>query len=487
MKTENGVMMQYFEWYLPKACGLWKRLKEEAPALAEKGFTALWLPPAYKGQRGDEEVGYAVYDLYDLGEFDQKGTVPTKYGTMKEYIEAVEACRKAGISVYTDIVFNHMVEGDELETVDVVDFDWNDRNQQVDGPKTIQALSRFTFPGRNGKYNSFVWDKNCFSGSDTDELSGARGIFQFQGSKWSESVDDENGNYDYLLGLNVNFSNPDVVAYLLDWGQWYYDTVKPDGFRLDALKHIDYNFFPGWLQELRAYSGKELFTVGEYWKGDVNKLLAYLENAKECMSLFDVPLHYNLHNITVSSGAYDLSQVFQGTLTEADPVHSVTFVDNHDTQPTQALESCIEEWFLPHSYALILLRAEGYPCVFYGDYYGLDAREGRNIQPLIDQMLKARRHRMYGECHSYFDDFDVIGWTFEGEARKKNSGLAVILSDKDAGEKKMFVGQSHAGETWKDLSGAVEEPVVIDEEGNGVFRCNPASVSFYGKTSHKDS
>ena len=481
MSKQNGVILQYFEWYLPKGCGLWNRLKEEAPVLAKKGFTAVWLPPAYKGFLGDEEVGYAVYDLYDLGEFDQKNTIPTKYGTKEEYLAAIDACHRAGIEVYPDIVLNHMVEGDEPETVEVVEYDWNDRTREIKEGETIQALSEFTFPGRSGKYNDFTWNKNHFSGSDKNELNGARGIYRFEGAKWSQAVDDENGNFDYLLGLNVNFQNPEVVSHLLDWGEWYLDTTGADGFRLDALKHIDYNFYPGWLQEMRAYTGRELFTVGEYWKGDVNKLEQYLADAKECMSLFDVPLHYNLRNISQSSGLYDLSQVFSGTLTEADPVHSVTFVDNHDTQPSQALESCIEEWFLPQAYSLILLRPQGYPCVFWGDYYGLDAREGRNIADAIDRMLQARKHLLYGTQHDYFDDFDVIGWTLEGDAKHKNSGIAVVLSDKDEGEKRMYAGIQHAGETWKDLSGQIEESVIIGEDGYGIFRCNPASVSFYGK------
>ena len=482
MGKQNGVMMQYFEWYLPKACGLWKRLQEEAPKLAEKGITALWLPPAYKGYLGDEETGYAVYDLFDLGEFDQKKTVPTKYGTKDEYLAAIDACHKAGIDVYADIVLNHKVEGDEMETVNVVEYDWNDRNRKISDETTIQALTKFTFPGRKGKYNPFIWNKTHFSGSDTNELNGARAIYQFSGTKWSESVDDENGNYDYLLGLNIDFNNAEVVSHLIDWGEWYVDFTGIDGFRLDALKHIDYNFFPGWLQEMRFHSKKELFTVGEYWKGDVFKLKDYLTDSRDCMSLFDVHLHYNLLNISQTAGLYYFSQVFAGTLTQIDPVHAVTFVDNHDTQPGQALESCIDEWFLPHAYALILLRPQGYPCIFYGDYYGLDAREGRNIQPVIDGMLKARRDRLYGTQHDYFDDFDVIGWTLEGEKSHRNSGLAVLLSDKDAGEKRMLVGKQHAGEIWQDLSGNTEKPVIIDSEGYGVFHCNAGSASYYGIT-----
>jgi alpha-amylase len=105
------------------------------------------------------------------------------------------------------------------------------------------------------------------------------------------------------------------------------------------------------------------------------------------MSLFDVPLHFNLHHASQSNGEYDMSKLLDNTLVAADPALAVTFVDNHDTQPGQALESTVQEWFLPAAYAVILLRPQGYPCVFYGDYYGLDAREGRNIQPVIDIML----------------------------------------------------------------------------------------------------
>ncbi|MDI8752022.1 hypothetical protein MJH54_31455, partial [Salmonella enterica subsp. enterica serovar Montevideo] len=40
---------------------------------------------------------------------------------------------------------------------------------------------------------------------------------------------------------------------------------------------------------------------------------------------------------------------------------------NHDTQPLQALEAPVEPWFKPLAYALILLRENGVPSVFYPD------------------------------------------------------------------------------------------------------------------------
>ena len=102
MKKINGIIMQYFEWYMDCHQNLWNQVKENAEELAKIGITALWLPPAYKGMGGKDEVGYAVYDVYDLGEFDQKGTIKTKYGSKDEYLDAIIALKQAGIESYAD-------------------------------------------------------------------------------------------------------------------------------------------------------------------------------------------------------------------------------------------------------------------------------------------------------------------------------------------------------------------------------------------------
>lgn len=111
---ENGVMMQYFEWNLTNDGKLWKQLKEDASHLHEIGVTAIWIPPAYKADEQQDE-GYATYDLYDLGEFEQKGTVRTKYGTKDELKEMIDELHKNKIAVYLDVVLNHKAGGDFSE------------------------------------------------------------------------------------------------------------------------------------------------------------------------------------------------------------------------------------------------------------------------------------------------------------------------------------------------------------------------------------
>jgi alpha-amylase len=93
MADFNGTIMQYFHWYCPDNGTLWDEVKSNAKDLADAGFTAMWLPPAYKGTGGKSDVGYGVYDLFDLGEFNQKGSIRTKYGTRQQYLDAIEALK----------------------------------------------------------------------------------------------------------------------------------------------------------------------------------------------------------------------------------------------------------------------------------------------------------------------------------------------------------------------------------------------------------
>jgi hypothetical protein len=60
---------------------LWRQMERRAPELAAAGITSVWLPPVYKGAAGAADVGYSVYDLYGLGEFDQQGSIRTRYST----------------------------------------------------------------------------------------------------------------------------------------------------------------------------------------------------------------------------------------------------------------------------------------------------------------------------------------------------------------------------------------------------------------------
>lgn len=479
--ASNNTLMQYFEWYLPSDSTLWDKVTKDAKHLNSIGITSVWLPPAYKGASGKNDVGYGVYDLYDLGEFDQKGSIPTKYGTKDEYLNAIKTLKENNIQVLADIVLNHKLGADETEEVLAVQDDASNRNISLSEAKPIKAWTKYNFPGRQDKYSDFKWNWTHFHGVDWDDATSTTSIYKFYGKHWDNNVDKEKGNFDYLMGADIDLNNFDVVTELKTWGRWYLNFTNVDGFRLDAVKHIRSEFFPEWLNFLRQETGKELFAVGEYWSTNINTIVDYLNKTGKCMSLFDVPLHYNFYRASISNGEFNMSDIFEGSLVEAMPEKAVTFVDNHDTEPGQALESFIPDWFKPLAYSLILLRKDGLPTVFYGDYYGIPEKNVESKKNFLDLVLKLRKEYAYGEQYDYFNNKNLIGFTRLGDSEHLNSGVAVVMTNALGGSITMNVGKKLAGCTFYDCTKNIQTTVNVDTDGNGIFSCNDGSVSIWIK------
>ena len=489
MADLNGTMMQYFHWYIPDDGTLWDKVEHNAQELANAGFTAIWLPPAYKGIGGKSDVGYGVYDLFDLGEFDQKGSIRTKYGTRQQYTNAIKALQKSGLQVYADAVLNHKLGADATETPLATPYWQDDRINPKGGLQQIKSHTKFTFPGRGGKYSNFEWNWWHFDAVDYNEYnpSDRSTVYLLEGKVFDDYVALEKGNFAYLMGCDLDFQNEWVRGEITHWGKWYLDNTNVDGFRIDAIKHISSWFFPLWLDALEKHVKKDLFAVGEYWFNDIKTLHWYVNAVGGRMSVFDVPLHYNFHYASKSGGNYDMRRILDGTMMQQRPTHAVTFVENHDSQPLQALESVVEPWFKPLAYALILLRREGYPCVFYADYYGAEyedwGRDGNRYKIfmpshrwIIDKFLYARQNYAYGPQYDYFDHWNTIGWTRLGDENHPQA-MAVIMSDGQAGFKWMEVGKPNA--TFIDLTEHIKEPVYTNEWGWGEFRCLGGSVSVW--------
>ncbi|ABE55084.1 alpha amylase, catalytic region [Shewanella denitrificans OS217] len=487
--AENGVMMQYFHWYTPADGKLWTQVQQESSALAAAGFTALWLPPAYKGASGALDVGYGVYDMYDLGEFNQKGAVRTKYGTKSQYVSAINTAHTQGLQVYGDLVFNHRGGADATESVTAVRVARDNRDREFGADVQIDAWTRFDFTARQNQHSAFKWRWYHFDGVDWAQNLTESNIFKFRGTGkgWDWEVDTENVNYDYLMYADLDFNHPEVVQELKDWGDWYLSQTQVDGFRLDAIKHIRYEFFNDWLDYMRANSGKTLFTVGEFWSYDTAKLHNYINKTSGRMSLFDAPLHLNFHQASTANGNYDMRRIWDNSLMKEQPNLAVTLVENHDTQACQALASPVNDWFKPLAYAFILLRSQGYPNVFYADYYGANYTSSDNScnnsvitmvshKTKIDQLLKARKDYAYGPQIDYLDHWDIIGWTRLGDTSHPKA-MAVIMSDGASGTKWMNVNRTST--RFMDITGHRSETVTTNADGWGQFPVNGGSYSVW--------
>lgn len=80
---------------------------------------------------------------------------------------------------------------------------------------------------------------------------------------------------------------------------------------------------------------------------------------------------------------------------------------------SRASQTLIAPFFKPLAYALILLRWQGQPCVFYGDLYGIQGgpnpRPGPSCGGKLPILTRARKLYAYGDQRDYFDKRHCIG------------------------------------------------------------------------------
>ncbi|KAJ5091199.1 hypothetical protein NUU61_006069 [Penicillium alfredii] len=480
--SENMLIIQGFEWHVPSDQRHWQRLRKALPSLKEIGVDNIWIPPGCKGM-DPSGTGYDVYDLYDLGEFDQKGTRATRWGPKEDLQALVRAAQNIGIGIYWDTVLNHKAGADCTEKFLAVKVDPNQRNTELSEPENISGWVGFDFEGRGGRYSAMKYHWQHFTGVDWDDMRQQHAIYKTVGPNkgWSKDVSDEKGNYDYLMFANLDYSQPEVRADILNWVEWIGTELPIRGMRIDAAKHYSANFQRMFVEHVRKTVGTDYFLVGEYWRGEVQLLLNYLKLMNYELSLFDVPLLGRL-SATSQADKGDMRRIFKGTLVQQSAKHAVTFVGNHDTQPGQSLETLIMPFFKPLAYALILLRNQGQPCIFYGDLYGLNGGPqpwpGPSCGGKLPILMRARKLYAYGEQREYMNRRNCIGFVRYGDYQHP-FGLACVLSNATASYKRMYVGLGHAGETWTDILQWRSDLVIIDCCGYGLFPVAAMSVSVW--------
>jgi alpha-amylase len=122
-RAQNDVMMQAFYWNVPvdevnKNGTWWDNLKGKAAEFKSAGITGIWVPAPSKGNWGITDMGYGIYDHYDLGNYLQKGSTETRFGSRQELQDMISEMHiSPKVEVYADIILNHVYSSDENEEV----------------------------------------------------------------------------------------------------------------------------------------------------------------------------------------------------------------------------------------------------------------------------------------------------------------------------------------------------------------------------------
>jgi alpha-amylase len=276
----------------PKTPWWWDHLAAQGRALSLAGFTAVWLPPVLKTASGSGPGadGYGPFDDYDIGSRNQKGSVPTRYGTREQLQRCVAVLRANGLDVYLDMV-EHQRSGDVTPFV-------------------------FRYPGANGTPNAGRFPKN--PSNFVPQVP--------RDPNLGGPVAD-----DFAFGRELAPINARPPRYVFDnlvtAGDWLTRALDAQGYRVDDVKGLSTDFlFPF----LTSKSMARKFTVGEFFDGNrvlVNGWIFNPHGMRGRASAFDFPLRFILAAMCNNPGRFNMADLDHAGLVGISPLNAVTFVE----------------------------------------------------------------------------------------------------------------------------------------------------------------
>mmetsp|Transcript_26159 Transcript_26159/g.51209 ORF Transcript_26159/g.51209 Transcript_26159/m.51209 type:complete len:502 (+) Transcript_26159:77-1582(+) len=324
--TPGGTVVELFEWAWPdvaRECEEW---------LGPKGFNAVQVSPV-----NDHVAQLEWWARYKPVTFE----LVSRSGDEKAFVDMVQRCNKVGVGVYVDVVFNHIAAGSGLSV----------------GGKSYGNRTTPTFDQNDLHHYPYNRSSNC---------------------KVSNYMDKTNVQHCDLWGLpdlctECESVQKKVVGFLTKLAK-----IGVAGFRVDASKHINAGELAQikkktsrnglyWFQEVFA-SKWEAVTVNEYTNTGA---LEYFQYARKISPAF--------------AKAGQLSQLNKGTanwnFVPSDK--AVVFLDNHDTQRTEAPLTFRDGRVYELATIFMLGHPFGYPKVM-SSYYFETHDQGRPEGPVHD-------------------------------------------------------------------------------------------------------
>jgi glycosidase len=368
---------------------------DNADYLQALGVTAVWVSPIVVNV--EEDAGVGGYHGYWTQDFQN---VNPHFGDIVAFRQMVEELHARDIKVILDIVTNHV---GQLFYYDI------NRNGQPDS--TVYGAGSQDSEGQ-------FWEDPIEIVSEWDPAYDSRGIQawtslgesgaaplewvympeinrvppnppQFQNDDWynrrgrvTEWSDLDQVVYgDFPGGLkDLDTSNPEVQAALIEVFSWWITQTNIDGFRIDTVKHVEHEFwqaFAGAMRDHTASIGKENFLMfGEVFDGDDALIGSYTAEG-ELDSVFNFAHKWQVFDDVFKYGGatskiatlYEQRDAHYGTsphpggLEQAPRDLLVNFLDNHD------VPRFLYDRPEPDALAVALVyqfTIDGIPCVYYG-------------------------------------------------------------------------------------------------------------------------
>ncbi len=356
--------------------------------LKDMGITAVWLTPIMLNQAFKSDgSGYHGYWILDFTRIDPH------LGRNDELNKLIDTAHEKGMKVVFDIIVNH--------TADVIKFrechnDDGSFREDVAIRKGDQVLCPFKTWDQitsADQYSPFVPE-----GQENIKVPAWLNDSQYYNNRGDSVWVGESVITGDFIGLDdLDTSQQAVVDGFIDIYKNIVREFKPDGFRIDTVKHVDMSFWEQFSPALFDYA-KEIgipnfVMFGEVATRDAAFLSRYSTIGK-LTSTLDFALFEAMEEVFAKNGSPQrLAKLFDDddyyADHDSDASYSMNFNGNHDegrigylidrALPEASENEKMQRSLLSHAF---LYFARGIPIVYYGDEQGFtgdgkdkDARE----------------------------------------------------------------------------------------------------------------
>ncbi|WP_052444305.1 starch-binding protein [Flammeovirga sp. OC4] len=354
------VYLQGFHWESADATtkNWWINLNDKVNAIQSAEIDGVWLPPSSDAA---DRAGYLPRKWYDLN---------SNYGTQQELIDLIAHLNSKGIVSIADIVINHRVGC----------VGWADFCEPELGCNAITA---------------------------DDEVNQ-----QFPG----QGCGDFDTGTPYSAARDINHNDFETRQAIKDWMNWLKSDIGYSGWRYDFVHGFGAGFFAEYNNATNPY-----ISIGENWTGDTQTIINWMDGTQGTSTAFDFPLKFALHEaVNGNYGALNNGGKMPG-VAGVWPQNSVTFLENHDTEPVRQGDHPGSAFpndpssnsQILQGYAYILTHA-GSPMVFYSHLFDY------GIYDEITKMIALRK------ANGIYNNSTVSIQQSDG------NGYAAIIDDKVA-------------------------------------------------------
>ncbi|KAL2313830.1 1,4-alpha-D-glucan glucanohydrolase [Schizosaccharomyces pombe] len=312
--------------------GTWKGIENKLDYIEDMGFNAIWISPIDKNIEGDiDGAGYAYHGYWNT----DYESLNEHFGTEDDLVSLITAAHKAGIWIMLDSIVNSMALAPPLADAD------------------YSSLNPFNKESYFHPYCLIDWDI-------TDNETNVMDCWQDSG----------------VLLADLDVESSDVSSYLSDHFKSLISKYDFDGLRIDAVKMMNYTFFPDFVDATGVYS------VGEVFSYDPDTMCSYMSVLPGVTNYF-LQLYINF-SFTATGAGFTLIPTYQEVMasncSKYDSTLMLTFIENHDLYRFPYYTSDQSQIMGALSFVLIW---DGIPSIFYGQEQGFNGGEDPANRPAL--------------------------------------------------------------------------------------------------------